>query len=73
MSCCTSDAIQTAWTTFKDSKDADVLNLLNAYDPKAIEANITTALDDLKAMGLETKAETKIHKVLSKPHGAPNA
>ena len=60
-----------AWNTFKDSKDEEVLKLLNAYDPKALEANITKALDDLKVLGLETKAEKKINKALLKPHGAP--
>eukprot|EP00291_Cryptomonas_curvata_P000170 CAMPEP_0172192936 /NCGR_PEP_ID=MMETSP1050-20130122/24644_1 /TAXON_ID=233186 /ORGANISM="Cryptomonas curvata, Strain CCAP979/52" /LENGTH=100 /DNA_ID=CAMNT_0012868373 /DNA_START=248 /DNA_END=550 /DNA_ORIENTATION=- len=66
------DAVQVAWNTFKNSKDEDVLKLLNAYDPKEIELNITKAEDDLKVLGLEEKNEKKINKALLKPHGPPN-
>ena len=70
--CAFLDAIQVAWNTFKDSKDEEVLKLLNAYDPKVLEQNITQAEDDLKTMGLETKEEAKVNKKLRKPHGPPN-
>lgn len=45
---------------------------MNAYDPKAIENNITKAEDDLKVLGLEAKEEKKVNKALLKPHGPPN-
>ncbi len=48
------------------------MKLLNAYDPKEIELNITKAEDDLKVLGLEAKNEKKVNKALLKPHGAPN-
>jgi hypothetical protein len=69
---CYADAVQVAWNTFKNSKDEDVLKLLNAYDPKEIQLNITKAEDDLKVLGLEEKNEKKINKALLKPHGPPN-
>merc|ERR1712091_393272 len=56
--------IQTAWITFKDSK---VLKELTAWDPKAEEEKVQTAIDDMKDLGLETKNEGDILKKLSLP------
>ena len=69
---CYADAVQVAWNTFKNSKDEDVLKLLNAYDPKEIQLNISKAEGDLKVLVLEEKNEKKINKALLKPHGPPN-
>ncbi len=33
-------AIKTAWATFKDSKDTEVLEALTAWNPKQEEANV---------------------------------
>merc|ERR1712100_1014487 len=59
--------IQTAWITFKDSKDDDVLKELTAWDPKAEEEKVQTAIDDMKDLGLETKNEGDILKKFSLP------
>lgn len=60
-------AIKAAWATFKDSKDEEVLKDLSAWDPKEEEANVANAISDMKALGLETKAEGLILKKLAQP------
>ena len=40
---------------------------LTAWDPKAEEAKVQTAIDDMKDLGLETKNEGDILKKLSLP------
>jgi len=58
---------QAAWVTFKDSKDDVVLEKLAAFDPKAEEEKVATAISDMDALGLETKNEGDILKKLALP------
>ena len=60
---------QAAWITFKDSKDEGVLKELTAWDPKAEEEKVQENIDDMKALGLETKNEGDILKKLALPDG----
>jgi len=62
-------AIQAAWITFKDSKDDKVLAELTKFDPDAEEAAVETAIEDMDALGLETKNEGDILKKLALPDG----
>lgn len=55
-------AIDTAWATFQDSENASVIKELAAWNITAEEENVASAVQDMKALGLETKAEDKMIK-----------
>ena len=62
-------AIQAAWITFKDSKDEEVLGELTKFDPDEEELLVEKAVEDMDALGLETKNEGDILKEFAKPDG----
>mmetsp|Transcript_65371 Transcript_65371/g.156127 ORF Transcript_65371/g.156127 Transcript_65371/m.156127 type:complete len:145 (+) Transcript_65371:1-435(+) len=59
-------AIQTAWATFQDSENASVIKELAGWNITAEESNVAAAVADMKALGLETKAEDKMIKKFHK-------